>query len=112
MAQSKSHLSFSIDPQLASLLRENYRSIEEALKELVDNAHDADAENVWISLPAVFTERPEVVVKDGGTGMKEAELESEYLKIARSRLSRKGSYSQSKRRFIKGRKGLENSHAC
>jgi len=40
---------FKIDPRLAALLGETYRSTEQALKELVDNAWDAD--NVWINLP-------------------------------------------------------------
>jgi len=34
---------FKVDPKLAELLGETYRSIEEATKELIDNAYDADA---------------------------------------------------------------------
>jgi hypothetical protein len=47
---------FQVDSRLARLLSQQYPSTEKALKELVDNAWDADAENVWISLPAPMTE--------------------------------------------------------
>jgi hypothetical protein len=38
---------FRVDPRLASLLGESYRSTEQALKELIDNAWDADV--FWFS---------------------------------------------------------------
>lgn len=99
--------SFKVDPKLAELLGESYRSTEEAIKELVDNAHDADADNVWITLPTSMTEtHPEVVVKDDGTGMKEQEVRKEYLKIASSRYSRKGAKTNIKKRQVKGKKGI------
>jgi hypothetical protein len=47
-----------IDPRLAAILGEPYRSSEAALKELVDNAWDADAEHVWITLPSAFSDGP------------------------------------------------------
>ncbi len=53
---------FKVDPRLASLLGEGYRSSEEALKELVDNAWDADAEVVRVQLPHHVT--PGSIVKD------------------------------------------------
>ena len=43
-------LKFQVDTRLAFLLSENYRSTESAIKELVDNAWDADADNVKIIL--------------------------------------------------------------
>ena len=46
---------FQVDPRLASVLSEQYRSSEQALKELVDNAWDADADNVSITLPEVMS---------------------------------------------------------
>jgi hypothetical protein len=45
------HAYCRVDPRLAQLLGESYRSTEHALRELVDNAWDADAVNVSISLP-------------------------------------------------------------
>lgn len=66
---------FQVDPRLASLLGENYRSSENALKELVDNAWDADANAVHISLPSPMTSDP-IVVKDDGTGMTAKEVQN------------------------------------
>jgi len=59
---------FQVDPRLAVLLGETYRSTEQALKELVDNAWDADAENVWIELPEPVTDGL-ITIKDDGAGM-------------------------------------------
>lgn len=44
---SRAHLRFRVDFRLATLLSQEYSSSERALKELVDNAWDADAERVW-----------------------------------------------------------------
>lgn len=96
---------FRVDPKLASLLGQGYRSSEEALRELVDNAWDADAENVTIKLPAELSGGP-IVIQDDGTGMTENELRNEYLVVASDRRSRKGQYSAGKNRPVKGRKGI------
>ena len=96
---------FRVDPRLASLLGESYRSTEQALKELIDNAWDADAENVWITLPEPLTLKP-IVVKDDGAGMSEREVRSEYLSIASDRRARKGLVTPLKKRSVKGRKGI------
>jgi hypothetical protein len=42
---------FKVQPRVVYLLSNQYRSSEQALKELVDNAWDADAENVHITIP-------------------------------------------------------------
>ncbi|SNV36930.1 heat shock protein 90 [Chryseobacterium taklimakanense] len=97
---------FKIDPKLAELLGETYRSIEEASKELIDNSYDADSENVDIILPDDLTVNPTITIKDNGSGMKEKEVRNEYLNIANSRTSRKGSISYLKKRKVKGRKGI------
>jgi len=98
--------SFKVDPRLASLLGETYRSIESAIKELVDNSFDADSDNVWITLPDPLHENPIITIIDDGSGMKEQELRTEYLKIASSRYSRKGEMTINKKRTVKGRKGI------
>jgi len=72
---------FQVDTRLAKLLSENYRSSERALKELVDNAWDADSDAVSVKLPEPMTSDP-IVVHDNGTGMTEQELLNEYLFIA------------------------------
>lgn len=97
---------FKVDPKLAELLGETYRSIEEAIKELIDNSYDADSENVDIILPNDLTVNPTITIKDNGSGMKEKEVRNEYLNIANSRTSRKGSISYLKKRKVKGRKGI------
>ncbi|MEL6589224.1 MAG: ATP-binding protein [Bacteroidota bacterium] len=96
---------FKVDPRLAALLGENYRSTELAIKELIDNAFDADAEHVWVELPEPLTNQP-IVIRDDGTGMTEQELRNEYLNIASSRVSRKGERTRLKNRLVKGRKGI------
>ncbi len=97
---------FKVDPKLAELLGETYRSIEEATKELIDNSYDADSENVSIILPDDFTPEPKITINDDGSGMKEKEVRNEYLNIANSRISRKGGISFLKKRKVKGRKGI------
>ena len=96
---------FSVDTRLAALLGETYRSTEAALKELVDNAWDADADNVWITLPKPLTEEP-IIVRDDGAGMTITEVRREYLTIARDPRSRRGEKSPKYKRRIKGRKGI------
>ncbi|WP_415895099.1 ATP-binding protein [Neptuniibacter sp. PT34_22] len=97
--------SFKIDTRLAVLLSENYRSTERALKELVDNAWDADATLVTIHLPEPMSDLP-ITIEDDGTGMTPLELQNEYLNIARNRRSRSGDYTLGKKRKVKGRKGI------
>lgn len=96
---------FKVDPKLAHLLGEGYRSTEQALKELGDNAWDAEAMNVWIILPKPMTSDP-IVVRDDGSGMTEPEVRNEYLKIASDRRSRKGDRTPNLHRLVKGRKGI------
>lgn len=100
---NKAH--FKVDTKLAALLGENYRSTEYALKELVDNAWDADAENVWIYLPEPLTSDP-ILVIDDGLGMTEKEVKEGYLKIASDRRTRKGERTLKFTRRVKGRKGI------
>lgn len=101
----KGTANFLVNPRLAALLGENYRSSEHAIKELVDNAWDADAERVWIELPAILSNAP-VIIRDDGTGMKEEEVRLEYLNIANARFARKGEKTPVKGRPVKGRKGI------
>ncbi len=96
---------FKVDPRLASLLGETYRSTEHAVKELVDNAWDADAPTISITLPDPMTANP-IVIEDKGTGMTEQELRNEYLVVANDRRSRKGDRTKQLKRLVKGRKGI------
>jgi hypothetical protein len=101
----KSTARFSVDPQLSALLGESYTSSERALRELVDNAWDAEARVVKITLPMVLSEEP-VVIEDDGHGMKNQEVRQEYLKIASPRFSRKGERTPNLDRKVKGRRGI------
>ncbi len=96
---------FGVAPRLATLLGENYRSTYQAIRELVDNAWDADAETVWISLPEPLGQQ-QIVVEDDGSGMTKAELEKEYLLIAYDRRSRRGERTIKHHRPVRGHRGI------
>lgn len=96
---------FQVDPRLATLLGQDYSTTEKALKELIDNAWDADAHQVTISLPAPLSDAP-IVVQDDGNGMTRQELEFQYMKIASDRRVRAGGRTRKLRRQIKGKKGI------
>jgi hypothetical protein len=96
---------FSVDTRLTKLLGETYRSTEAALKELVDNAWDSDANTVWITLPNT-PDDDLIVVRDDGSGMTPHMVRTEYLAIARDRRSRKGERTAKYKRPVKGRKGI------
>jgi hypothetical protein len=96
---------FKVDPRLAKLLGESYRSTEYALKELIDNAWDAEATIISIILPEPMTLDP-ILVEDNGNGMTEQELRREYLTVANDRRSRKGDRTPRLKRLVKGRKGI------
>ncbi len=99
------NLRFQVDSRLATLLSQEYSSSERALKELVDNAWDADAERVFVTLPKPLSGDP-IVIQDEGTGMTEEELRRHYLSIATDRRSRRGERTGKKNRLVKGRKGI------
>lgn len=100
-----SNLHFQVDSRLATLLSQEYVSTERALKELVDNAWDADAEGVTIALPRPMSNEP-IVVEDNGSGMTEEELSRHYLSIASDRRARRGERTAVKQRRVKGKKGI------
>lgn len=96
---------FAVNTRLTRILGETYRSSEAALKELVDNAWDADANNVWITLPEPLTNEA-VIVCDDGTGMTALEIRGEYLNIASDKRTRTGERTIRLNRQVKGRKGI------
>ena len=96
---------FRVDPRLTAILGESYNSSERALRELIDNAWDAEATEVRIVLPDVISSDP-ITVSDNGSGMKEQEVRGEYLNIASPRLSRKGERTPNKQRIVRGRRGI------
>src|SRR5690348_8109642 len=94
---------FRVQPRLISLLGAQYHSIEEALKELVANAWDADATQVDIALPEPMTGDP-IIVGDNGYGMTRREIEDAYLNIAYNR--RVQSERTPKGREVRGYRGI------
>ena len=98
------HARFAVDPRLASLLGDSYRSSEDAVKELVDNAWDADAATVKITLPDAMTTDP-IVVEDTGYGMTPQEVQQDYLRVARDRRAKRGTHTP-RGRPVKGRRGI------
>jgi hypothetical protein len=98
-------LNFGVDPKLAALLGSSYNSTEKAIKELVDNAWDADASEVLITLPDQMSSDP-IVVSDDGDGMTVQELRGDYLKVARDRRTVRGDRTKGKGRKVRGRKGI------
>ncbi|MCM2458232.1 ATP-binding protein [Rhizobium sp. CG4] len=96
---------FSVNTRLTRLLGETYRSSEAALKELVDNAWDADAKNVWVTLPTPMSSDP-IIVRDDGSGMTSLEMRTEYLNIASDKRARTGERTPELKRKVKGRKGI------
>ncbi len=96
---------FTVDGRIAAILGENYTSSERALRELVDNAWDAEARTVHIILPEILSDAP-IIIKDDGSGMKEQELRQEYLNIASPRIGRRGERTPNLNRLVKGRRGV------
>lgn len=64
---SKVGLNFQVDSRIATLLSQEYSSSERAIKELIDNAWDADAENVSVTLPKPMSCEP-IIIQDDGRG--------------------------------------------
>ena len=96
---------FNVSSRLALLLGESYRTIEQALKELVDNAWDADAAIVRIEVPEGPEAAPVISIADDGEGMSPEQIDKDYLRIARDRRKDRGPRTKSGR-LVKGRKGI------
>lgn len=89
-----------------------YSGAVPAISELISNAYDAMARNVWITIP---TGRPiqqtdKIVVKDDGHGMSFEECNSLYLLVGRDRRSSQNGWTRTYNgvspRKVQGRKGI------
>jgi len=84
-----------------------YAGAVPSIAELVANAWDADAANVWIEIPLdqPFVGASEIRVRDDGTGMTFDEANDLYLVIGRDRRASGITYTSGSRPVM-GRKGL------
>ncbi len=85
-----------------------YPSVTATVAELVSNAWDAEASNVWISIPfGTWSADSEIVVTDDGLGMTREEAKKAYLIVGRKRrLEGRGEMSANGLRHVHGRKGI------
>lgn len=98
-----------------------YDKVSAVVAELIANAYDADATDVWVELPLgtelaskdSTTGQPvdngfEIVVKDDGHGMTPDEARNFFLQVGRDRRehSEQGAKSRLKNRPVMGRKGI------
>ena len=103
MANNKEY-KISINPRILELLGPNlYTNIYYILAELIANAYDASARNVYI-----ISNNNEIIVEDDGNGMPYEEINEKYLEIAKeTRISNDDTYTQDElHRRKMGRKGI------
>ena len=85
-----------------------YPSATATIAELISNAWDADAENVWIQMPfgESWTQHSRIVVLDDGDGMTRDEAAKAYLMVGRKRRVVLGTDKSQTGRHLHGRKGI------
>ncbi|MBT3189014.1 MAG: hypothetical protein HN736_10195 [Anaerolineae bacterium] len=73
---------FRISPRILEHLGvAAYTSLTKCLAELCSNCYDADAENIWITLPENFSGKAKIIIKDDGLGMSPDDMRDRYLYI-------------------------------
>lgn len=82
-----------------------YSRLPNAIAELIANAYDADAHNVFINITENKTDR-RISVLDDGIGMTFDEINEKFLRIGRKRRIDDNGLSPSGKRKVTGRKGL------
>lgn len=92
-----------VSPRMLELLSKDlYTNMYFVLAELIANAYDADAENVY-----VFIDENEIRVEDDGVGMSEDVLDLNYLLVGgESRTCEANARTITKKRLKMGRKGV------
>ncbi len=85
-----------------------YPSVTATVAELLSNAWDAEAKNVWITMPfGVWHADDRIVVTDDGHGMTRYEAQHSYLVVGHKRRGEgRGALSASGLRRVHGRKGI------
>ncbi len=84
-----------------------YPSATATVAELVSNAWDADAKNVWVTIPLGerWSPESEITVLDDGHGMTRSQAQERYLQVGRKRRAIDGEKTQGGR-ALHGRKGI------
>lgn len=99
-------LKMSFDPHTIEHLGiKMYSRLPNAIAELIANAYDADAHNVFINITENETGRS-ISVSDDGVGMTFDEINEKFLRIGRKRRIDDNGLSPSGKRKVTGRKGL------
>ena len=113
MTQNRRQYRMTVAGQLFNHLGlQMYSGAVPAISELISNAYDAMARNVWITIPTghSVTDRDEIEVKDDGHGMSFDECNSRYLLVGSDRRSRHSEwtdeYNGLPSRKVQGRKGI------
>ncbi len=103
MTDKKYYVNFG--PELLKLLGPNlYTNIYYVLGEIIANAYDADAENVYI---LYNTDKNSIVIEDDGNGMTYDQFNDKFLPIGvTSRDDEESTYTEKFRRLRMGRKGI------
>jgi hypothetical protein len=85
-----------------------YSGAVSAIAELIANAWDADASNVYIEIPtgATISKDMTISIMDDGHGMNFEECDLEYLVLGRDRRKEQGELSKFKKRRVLAHKGL------
>jgi len=85
-----------------------YPGATATMAELISNAWDADASNVWIDIPLgqTWTEDDRIVVVDDGDGMSYEDAETRYLLVGRKRRVELKKDHTEGGRPLHGRKGI------
>ncbi len=85
-----------------------YPSATATIAELISNAWDADAQNVWVEIPfgKSWAENMEIVVLDDGIGMSHRDARDKYLQAGRKRRVEEKTDLTVGGRRVHGRKGI------
>lgn len=82
-----------------------YPSATATVAELISNAWDADARNVWVTMPYDEWSSGEITVVDDGLGMSFEDARDSYLIVGHNRRKSRGQRT-ARERLVHGRKGI------
>jgi hypothetical protein len=105
IADLKLRYAGSLVEQLGAQL---YPRVTATVAELISNAWDADARNVWVTIPFdTWKKDSEIIVVDDGIGMSHDQAREAYLIVGRKRRVEEGTdRSPTLKRHLHGRKGI------